>query len=86
MTTHADPMNAIGKPIPDEGREAGYRFLRDEVQMDPGPAWECVGRVARAFEGDSPFVAQKVGLFLLGGSNLIAYYRLAATMLATVEQ
>ncbi len=75
-------MNAIGHPIPSEGREAGYRACR-EMGMESGEAWELTGKVARALEDDEPYRAQKVGLE--SRLDLTGYYRLAASMLVTVS-
>lgn len=82
MAAFDDPMNALGHPIPDEGRQAGYEFVR-EVGLEAGEAWELVGKVARALEDDEPFRAQKVAL--ASRLDLTGYYRLAATLLSTVE-
>lgn len=83
MTVATDPMNAMGRPIPSEGREAGYRACRD-MGLDAADAWELTGRVASLMERDQPFEAEKVGL--ASNLDLTGYYRLAATLLASVEE
>jgi hypothetical protein len=83
MAPHTDPMNALGQPIPSEGRERAYQFLRTEVNMQAGGAWELVGTVARHLEDDQPFQAERAALESL--VDVTGYYRLAATLLASVE-
>lgn len=78
-----DPMNAIGHPIPDEGREAGYQALRG-MGLDSGESMEITAKVARALEDDQPFRAQEFAL-KQSRVDLTGYFRLVATMLATVE-
>lgn len=80
----ANPFDALGRPIPSEGRESAYRFLRETCRMDSGPAWELVGKVSRALEDDQPARAQRTGLEMMD-SDLTGYFRLAATLLASVE-
>jgi hypothetical protein len=82
MTVATDPMNAMGRPIPSEGREAGYRACR-EMGLEAADAWELTGRVASLMERDQPYEAEKVGLD--SKLDLTGYYRLAATLLASVE-
>lgn len=83
MATATDPMNAMGRPIPSEGREAAYRTCRDDMGLDAADAWELVGRVARHMEDDQPFEAERVAL--ASPLDVTGYYRLAATLLASVE-
>lgn len=77
----SDPMNAIGKPIPDGGREAGYQACR-EMGFDAADSMRLVNKVADPLERDTPFLAEKSAR--AAGLDVTGYYRLAATMLATV--
>ena len=82
MSVKTDPMNAMGHPIPSEGREAGYRACR-EMGLDSGDAWELTGKVASLMERDQPYEAQRIAL--ASPLDLTGYYRLAATLLASVD-
>lgn len=82
MSTATDPMNAMGHPIPSEGREAGYRACR-AMGLDAADAWELTGRVARLMEDDQPYEAEQVAL--ASPLDVTGYYRLAAILLASVE-
>lgn len=82
MSTVTDPMQGIGQPIPDEGREAGYQCLRS-MGFNAGDSMRLVNKVADPLERDRPFVAQKSAL--ASGLDLTGYYRLAATMLSHVQ-
>jgi hypothetical protein len=82
MAAATDPMNAMGHPIPSEGREAGYRACR-EMGLNGAEAWELTGRVASCMERDQPYEAERIALAL--PLDVTGYYRLAATLLASVE-
>jgi hypothetical protein len=78
----SDPMNYIGQPIPDEGREAGYQACRD-MGYTAAESMRAVNVVADNLERDRPFEAQKAWLEV-HPNDLTSYYRLAATLLASV--
>jgi hypothetical protein len=84
MTKVSDPMSAVGKPIPAEGREEAYQAMRD-MGWDSGTSMDTVARVASCLERDMPYQAQKIGLENMK-SDLTGYYRLIATMLVHVEE
>jgi len=78
----SDPMNAMGKSIPSDGREAAYRACK-EMGLESAEAWELAGSVARLLEEDQPYRAEK-RVVKESSLDVTGYHRLAATLLASV--
>lgn len=72
-----DPFNAMGKPISEAAREAGYDHCK-QMGLSRARSWECVQAVSEQLERDKPYEAQAAGMKFL---DLTGVYRLFAVIL-----
>lgn len=75
--TEDQGFNAMGKPIPQHRRQAGYEHAKT-MGLDTERAWSCVAGMSNALERDRPYDAMQAGMYHL---DLTGTYRMMAVLL-----
>ena len=77
-------FEAMGKPIPDYRKDAGYQTCRKAFGMDANKSFGTVQGCADALERDEPYKAMEAAMKY--GLDLTGAYRLMAVLLTAEEE
>lgn len=70
--------DAMGRPIPENRKQAAYNLCRKDFGLDAGAAFELTGSMADKLSRDKPYEAMAAAQAHL---DLTGVYRLMATLL-----